>query len=223
MFIQSNLIGCFGDCEVFSFHATKVLNSLEGGAITTNDDELAEKIRLMKNFGFAGMDRVIYIGTNGKMNEACAAMGLTNLEDLENFISTNRCNWNAYNKGLEPIPGIKLLPYNESEHNNYHYVVAEIFSEAFGKTRNELLYELHNHNVLARRYFYPGCHRMEPFSTLYPDAYYNLPETESFCERVIVFPTGTQIAHNEIESICRIVSSFQQEKISSGIFADIKR
>src|SRR4030095_7100920 len=76
------MIGSFGDAEVFSFHATKFFNTFEGGAITTNDDELASRMRLMKNFGFAGYDNVIYIGTNGKMSEVCAAMGLTSLENL---------------------------------------------------------------------------------------------------------------------------------------------
>jgi len=209
---KGQLIGCFGDCEVFSFHATKVLNAFEGGAITTNDDTLAEKIRLMKNFGFAGMDQVIYIGTNGQMNEACAAMGLTNLENFENFLSVNHRNWNAYVNGLETVAGIKLLSYNESERNNYHYVIAEIDSEIFGMTRDELMAELYKHNILVRRYFHPGCHRMEPYRTLYPNAGLDLSETEAFCERVMAFPTGTQITPEEIHLICKFVHTIQQEK-----------
>src|SRR4029079_16863711 len=82
---QGQMIGSFGNAEVFSFHATKFLNTFEGGAIVTNNDELAAKIRLMKNFGFSGYDNVIYIGTNGKMNEMCAAMGVTSLESLDEF------------------------------------------------------------------------------------------------------------------------------------------
>src|SRR5207247_3514885 len=87
------MIGGFGDAEVFSFHATKFFNTFEGGAVTTNDDELAEKIRLMKNFGFSGFDNVIYIGTNGKMNELSAVMGLTGLESLNDFVYINRRNY----------------------------------------------------------------------------------------------------------------------------------
>src|SRR6185369_3387994 len=82
---EGRMIGGFGDAEVFSFHATKFFNTFEGGAVTTNDDDLAEKIRLMKNFGFAGYDQVIYLGTNGKMSEVSAAMGLTSLESLDDF------------------------------------------------------------------------------------------------------------------------------------------
>ena len=80
------MIGGFGDAETFSFHATKFINSFEGGAVVTNDDDLARKMRLMKNFGFSGLDNVIYIGTNGKLNEASAAMGLTSLESLDKFV-----------------------------------------------------------------------------------------------------------------------------------------
>ena len=90
------MIGNFGEAEVFSFHATKFFNTFEGGAIVTNKDELAAKIRLMKNFGFAGYDNVIYIGTNGKMSEVSAAMGLTSLESLDNFISINYRNYKQY-------------------------------------------------------------------------------------------------------------------------------
>jgi dTDP-4-amino-4,6-dideoxygalactose transaminase len=98
--LDGRMVGNFGQAEVFSFHATKFLNTFEGGAVVTNDDELAEKIRLMKNFGFAGYDNVIYIGTNGKMNEISAAMGLTNLESLDELIETNRCNYRQYQQGL---------------------------------------------------------------------------------------------------------------------------
>jgi dTDP-4-amino-4,6-dideoxygalactose transaminase len=90
------MIGNFGDAEVFSFHATKFFNTFEGGAVVTNSDELAAKMRLMKNFGFAGYDNVIYIGTNGKMNEVCAAMGLTSLESLDEFVAINERNYEQY-------------------------------------------------------------------------------------------------------------------------------
>ena len=109
------MIGSFGSAEIFSFHATKFLNTFEGGAVTTNDDELAAKIRLMKNFGFSGRDNVIFIGTNGKMNEASAAMGLTGLESLEEFITTNYRNYKQYQADLSGIPGLRLLAHGEIE------------------------------------------------------------------------------------------------------------
>jgi dTDP-4-amino-4,6-dideoxygalactose transaminase len=102
------MIGSFGQAEVFSFHATKFFNTFEGGAVTTNDDDLAAQMRLMKNFGFAGYDNVIYVGTNGKMSEVSAAMGLTGLESLDEFIAANRRNYAAYRIGLQGLPGVQL-------------------------------------------------------------------------------------------------------------------
>ena len=100
------MIGGFGTCEVLSFHATKFLNSFEGGAIVTNDDALADQMRLMRNFGFVDYDRVIYVGTNGKMTEICAAMGLTSLEAMDDIIAINKRNYEAYRRGLSGLPGI---------------------------------------------------------------------------------------------------------------------
>jgi dTDP-4-amino-4,6-dideoxygalactose transaminase len=207
---KGKFIGNFGNCEVFSFHATKILNTFEGGAITTNDDDLAKKIRLMQNFGFSGEDSVIYIGTNGKMNEVCAAMGLTNLENFESFVEVNRRNWLFYRDGLLGIPGIKLMHYNDTEQNNYHYVIVEVESEQFGMSRDELKAILVSHNILARRYFYPGCHRMEPYRTLFPDVGRDLPATEAFSEKVLAFPTGTQIGPEQIEKICKLIKNIQK-------------
>ncbi len=107
------MIGNFGNAEVFSFHATKFFNTFEGGAIVTNDDELAERIGLMRNFGFAGYDDVIYVGTNGKMNEMSAAMGLTNLNALDDFVAANQRNYHTYRHELSDIPGLSLIQYDE--------------------------------------------------------------------------------------------------------------
>lgn len=200
------LIGQFGDCEVFSFHATKFMNTFEGGAVVTNNDELAQKIRLMKNFGFHGYDNVIYIGTNGKMSEVAAAMGLTNLESLENFVAANRRNYELYKEGLSGLPGIRLLPYSSSERYNYQYIVIEVEEEEAGLTRDELIQVLHAENILARRYFWPGCHRMEPYRSYFPHAGLLLPHTEAVARRVLVLPTGTAIGREEINGVCEIIA-----------------
>ena len=102
--LTGRMIGGFGDAEVFSFHATKFLNTFEGGAVTTNDDALAATIRLMRNFGFAGFDNVTHVGTNGKMNEICAAMGLTGLDDMDAIIAGNRQNYARYARELAGHP-----------------------------------------------------------------------------------------------------------------------
>jgi dTDP-4-amino-4,6-dideoxygalactose transaminase len=202
---RGRMVGNFGNAEVFSFHATKCFNTFEGGAVVTNDDDLAAKIRLMTNFGFGGTDRVIYIGTNGKINEASAAMGLTSLEDLDGFIAVNKDNYLAYGKELSDIPGIQLRRYDERERNNFHYVVLEIDETITGLTRDELVEILHAENVLARRYFYPGCHRMEPYRSYFPMSSLWLQETERMAKRVMVLPTGAAVEPASIETIADIL------------------
>lgn len=204
---QSRMIGSFGDAEVLSFHATKLFNTFEGGAITTNDDDLANRICNMRNFGFVGYDEVSCLGTNGKMSEISAAMGLTNLDSLDEFIHTNYRNYNKYRQEISRIPGLSLITYEELEKCNYQYIVVEVDSRITGLHRDELLKVLHAENVLARRYFWPGCHRMAPYRTLFPDAYLNLPNTEQVAERILVLPTGTAIDEHDIETICEILAT----------------
>jgi dTDP-4-amino-4,6-dideoxygalactose transaminase len=198
-------IGNFGLCEIFSFHATKLLNTFEGGAIATNDDELARKIRLMKNFGFSGIDQVTALGTNGKMNEISAAMGLTGLESLDYFIEINRRNYRLYSAELAQMPGIRMVRFDESEQNNYQYIVLEIDEEETRISRDDIVGILRAENVLARRYFYPGCHRMEPYRSYFPNAGLLLPRTEALCERVVVLPTGAAVSPANVQKICSII------------------
>lgn len=201
---KGRMIGNFGQAEVFSFHATKFFNTFEGGAVVTNDDDLATKMRLMKNFGFSGYDNVIYVGTNGKMNEICAAMGLTGLESLDEVITANHRNYAAYQSGLHGIPGLQLINYDEDARNNYQYVIVEVDEAVAGISRNLVVDVLHAENVLARRYFYPGCHQMEPYRSYFPHAGLLLPETNRLTQRVMSLPTGTAVGPEEIREICAI-------------------
>ena len=202
---KGKMIGTFGEAEVFSFHATKFFNTFEGGAVATNNDELAEKLRLMRNFGFAGRDKVIYIGTNGKMHEITAAMGLTSLESLDEFIEVNRRNYYSYHRELDNIPGITQIYYDENEKNNYQYIILEVDESEAGITRDQLMEILWAENVLARRYFYPGCHEMEPYRTLFPEAETWLPETKALTRRVLSLPTGTSVDAEKIRVIGSII------------------
>lgn len=201
---KGTMIGNFGACEILSFHATKFFNTFEGGAVLTNDDELAETMRLMRNFGFSGVDNVIHPGTNGKMIEIAAAMGLTNLDSIDSVVETNQRNYLSYRKGLSGLQGISLLSFNEAERNNFQYVVMEV-SEECPIPRNQIIKALHAENILARKYFWPGCHNMKPYSDLFPHAGLMLPNTQQVANRVIVLPTGTALGLNEVSSICSIL------------------
>jgi dTDP-4-amino-4,6-dideoxygalactose transaminase len=202
---HGQMVGNFGDAEVFSFHATKFLNTFEGGAVVTNSDDLARKIRLMKNFGFSGYDNVCYIGTNGKMTEVCAAMGLTSLESLPEFIEINQRNYRQYRQELSGLPGLRMITYDESEKNNYQYVILEIDEQVAGISRDNLVEILHAENVLARRYFYPGCHEMEPYRSYFPNAGLLLPETEQLTQRVMSLPNGTSVGRDEVSGIGQLI------------------
>lgn len=202
---KGQMIGGFGKAEVFSFHATKFVNSLEGGAITTNDDELACKIRLMKNFGFLGVDNVGYLGTNGKMNEFSAAMGLTSLDSMDEIIEINRLNYEFYSRELRDVPGLCLLNHNNGEKVNFQYLVAELDATTTGISRDRLLDVLWAENIIARRYFYPGCHRMEPYRSYFPHADMLLPQTERVCDRIMLLPTGQQMTEEAIKAVCQII------------------
>lgn len=202
---MSRMVGTFGDAEVFSFHATKFVNTLEGGAIVTNNDELASKMRLMKNFGFRGYDDVSHVGTNGKMNEFSAAMGLTSLEAMAELIAINRRNFLLYRAGLGGLPGVHVLDYSSQEHHNYQYIVVEIDPDHCPIARDRLLDALWAENVLARRYFYPGCHRMEPYRSLQPDLHLSLPITEAVCGKILLLPTGQTINSDHVNQICDLL------------------
>lgn len=202
---NGQMIGNFGEAEIFSFHATKFLNTFEGGIIATNNDILARKIRLMKNFGFAGYDNVVYLGTNGKMSEVSAAMGLTEIESMNEFIAANKNNYLSYQNQLSEIPGVEIIPYDKNEKTNYQYIAIEIDESLAGIKRNQLIDILHAENIVARRYFYPGCHKMEPYRSLYPHAGLLLPNTELISNRIVVLPTGIDIGKKEIEKICYII------------------
>lgn len=219
---RGRMIGAFGDAEVFSFHATKFFNAFEGGAVVTNDDALAAKIRLMKNFGFAGYDNVIYVGTNGKMTEVAAAMGLTSLESMDEVIAVNRRNYECYKDNVATISGVSLKGFDDREKSNYQYIVLEIDRTATGISRDDLIRILWAENVIARRYFYPGCHRMEPYRSYYPHAGLLLESTEALTERVLLLPNGSTINEAQVQEICSIIrlavanAAESVERLSSG-------
>ena len=187
------------DAEVYSFHATKCIQAIEGGAILTHDDLLASKLRLMSNFGFDGEDRVEHLGTNGKMNEAEAAMGLSSLDAMDEIFAHNRENTRIYADHLTDVPGIRLLERQNHQSHNHQYLVVEVDAAEAGLTRDEIVAALRLENVVARRYFHPGAHRAEPYRSQQPRAGANLPVTTALTERVMVLPNGLSIGAQEVE------------------------
>ena len=201
------MVGGFGECEVFSFHATKFINAFEGGAIVTNNDDLASRLRFMRNFGFSGYDKVSYLGVNGKMTEACAAMGLTSLESLDEIVEVNKANYQEFERCFAGIPGVSLIRYSTQERNNYQYIVLEVDPEVAPLDRDEIVAVFHAENVLARKYFWPGCHRMEPYRSLQPNAHLLLPNTERLASRICLLPTGQAVDPATVEIMAEILQT----------------
>jgi len=203
--IAGTMVGNFGRAEILSFHATKFFNAIEGGAIVTNDDELASKARLMRNFGFTGEDSVATVGTNGKMTEISAAMGLANFESLGDLVETNKAHYDIYRSALDLLPGLRVLEIDAAESANYQYVVL-LVDKTCPMSRDELLDVLRRNNVLARRYFWPACHRMEPYRTSQPDVGRTLANTERVSESVIVLPTGMSMSPADVHAVTQLIA-----------------
>lgn len=200
--VDGTSIGGFGRCEVLSFHATKVYNTFEGGAVLTNEDDLAETMRLMRNFGFAGFDNVIHPGTNGKMPEINAAMGLVNLRSLSDFIAKNQRNYEHYTRLLSPNDDIRLVRFDAENNPNYQYVVVEVDPSI----RDRVVSGLNAQNILARKYFWPGAHRMKPYRDLFPHAELLLPATRYIADRVIILPTGMSMNDDDVRCVAEVLS-----------------
>ncbi len=211
---QNRPIGGFGDAEAFSFHATKAFSTFEGGAVTTNNDDLANRIKNFRNFGFIDYDCVDGLGINAKMPEVCAAMGLTNLEQFEETVQQNKKTHDHYLKYLHEIKGLSVMNYTEE--SNYQYVVVEVDKELLGVSRDELLMALHAENILVRKYFYPGCHNMEPYISRAKSNQNNLSSTEHLAQKLLVFPSGFGISKTVIKEIVNTI------EIISNLSTEVK-
>jgi dTDP-4-amino-4,6-dideoxygalactose transaminase len=198
-------VGTFGYAEVFSFHATKFVNAYEGCAITTDDEGIAERARLLRNFGFTGPDRTISTGTNGKMHEASAAMGLVSLDALDTFVAVNQRNDRLYRSHLADVDGLEVLAPDDRGRCNAQHVVLRVDRDVCAVERDVLYRVLRAENVRARRYFHPGCHRMAPYEGRPWTSPQPLPRTERLADETLVLPTGTGITPTQIEALCELI------------------
>jgi dTDP-4-amino-4,6-dideoxygalactose transaminase len=131
-------------------------------------------------------------------------MGLTSIEAIDEFVAHNRRNYQQYQRGLNAVPGVSLLSYDADSVVNYQYIVAEI-DETCPISRDNLVKLLWAENVLARRYFYPGAHRMEPYRSYFPNAGVLLPQTENVCKRVLILPTGQSVTPEDVSTVCDLI------------------
>lgn len=199
-------LGGFGDAEVFSFHATKVLSATEGGCVCTNDDDLAARLRNMRSSYGSGPPVAVPLTSNGRFSEAQAAIGLMSLEDLPANRAHNERIFDVYRQGLSAVTGLDMVEPADTDHSNYQYAVVEVDRDALGLSRDAVLKALHAEQVIARRYFYPGVHRTVPYNSE-PDRW-QLPVTDQLCGRLLQLPIGALLdeddAHQIIDVLARI-------------------
>lgn len=194
-------IASFGDVSMFSFHATKVFNTIEGGALTFNDASLISKFNSLKNFGIAGPEDVEYIAGNAKMNEFQAAMGICNLRYVNSEISKREAVYKRYINNLSAIKGIQIPKYQDKVKNNYAYF--PVTFDDYKLTRDEVLEKLKEHNIFARKYFYPLTSSFEAYKDKFPIQ--ETPVAKYIADRVLTLPLYADLTLEDVDKICEII------------------
>jgi dTDP-4-amino-4,6-dideoxygalactose transaminase len=194
-------VGCFGRAEGFSLHASKLINGFEGGYITSDDHELADRLAYMRGFGFAAEDTVVEFGINAKLNEIHAAMALASLDELEDLVRRNRVRYDAYRRGLATVRGISVREFDERERCSFKNVVVEL-DDSWPLTRGQTLEILHAEGALARPYYWPALHTKE---TGFEKRFGALPVTDYLAERFVLLPCGEQMDEDDILAVVRVL------------------
>lgn len=198
-------IGTFGDASCFSFHATKVFNSIEGGAVTFTDEHLGAEIKDLKNFGIHGYEEVLNVGANAKMNEFCAAMGLCNLRHIEEEISKRQKVVRHYRERLDGVEGLQLNPIQQNVKCNYSYFPIVIDPQRFGASRSEVFECLQKNDIFARKYFYPITSAFECFHRKYDIS--QTPVAVHVSKRVLTLPIYADLTLENVDRVCDLVLS----------------
>ena len=197
-------IGSFGDASMFSFHATKVYNTIEGGAVCYNNEELGRELYKLRDFGIKNAEVVDGVGANGKMNEFVAAMGLCNLRHVEENIAKRKKVAECYWESLSNIDGIQLSPVQENVKPNYSYFPIVIDEKKFGATRNEVFDNLAKNNVHARKYFYPLTSEFDCFHGKYD--IHKTPVAVHISKRVLTIPMYADLDLEDVKRISKIIA-----------------
>lgn len=196
-------IGNIGDAAMFSFHATKVFHTIEGGGVIYRDEALTKKLKAWKMFGMAGKEDAEYIGTNAKMTEFQAAMGICNLRHVDGEIAKRRAAVKTYREILGGVPGIHLCPVQQNVVSNYAYFPVYFDETVFGKTRDEVADLLAGHQIFARKYFYPLTSEFSAYKGRF--AIQDTPVALDASRHILTLPLFSDLTQEDVERICRIV------------------
>ncbi|MDD3415215.1 MAG: DegT/DnrJ/EryC1/StrS family aminotransferase [Lachnospiraceae bacterium] len=195
-------IGCYGDASVFSFHATKVYNSIEGGAVTFSDSKMYEKLYNLKNFGIRNEELVVEVGANAKMNEFAAIMGICNLKHVDQAIKKREMVFNHYRKCLEGVKGIRIFCSEIADNKNFGYLPL-VIGKDFGLSRDELYLKFKESNIYSRKYFYPLTADQACFKNKYKNV--NLTMAREISNMILVLPLFEMLELEKVEEICNII------------------
>lgn len=196
-------VGNFGDASCFSFHATKVFNSIEGGAVCYVDQRLGEILYELKNFGIHGPEEVSAVGANAKMNEFCAAMGLCNLRHIDDELEKRRIVVERYRENLENIDGLQLNAIQKGVKSNYAYFPVVFEEKVFGASRTEVFDRLEENGIGARKYFYPLTNTFSCFQGQFDVL--DTPVALHISKRVLTLPLYADLAIEDVDRICKII------------------
>lgn len=211
--INNKSVMNFGDLSVMSFHATKVFNTFEGGAIVCYDKATKKRIDNLKNFGFVSETSVVIPGINAKMNEVQAAMGLLQLKYVDNNIKKRKQVVETYSRKLKGINGLTFLEDKPGVRYCYPYFPIFIDEEKFGKKRDGLYEELKRHNIFGRRYFYPLISQLPSYSGLESAQPGKMPIAEKITERVICLPLYPELSFEDINKICSFIADSRKPRV----------
>ena len=204
-------IGNFGDASMFSFHATKIYTTIEGGNLVCNSRYLKERVDYLRNFGIKNEEEVVGPGINAKMNEIQAAVGLIQLKKVSAEIKRRRVLTFLYRKELEGIPGITLPLDMDNVRHNYQSFVIRVTEKGYGISRDKLFDLLRRMNIMARKYFYPLCSHYPCYQSLSSSSPANLPVAERISKEVLSLPLYGELKKEEIKTICRILKEIHYE------------
>lgn len=199
--VDGKPIGNFGDISMFSFHATKVFHTIEGGALVYNDETLKKELDLLKNFGISGPEEIELVSYNAKMNEFQAAMGILNLDYIDANIENRKKITQEYHRNLSDIPGIAMKSSAGNIKSNYAYLPVLIDKSEFGMTRNQLYDTMIGYNIYSRKYFYP----LITNTTAYAGYNANIPNAEHAAERILCLPIFSDMTSEQAVKVCDII------------------
>lgn len=203
-------VGNFGDASCFSFHATKVFNTIEGGAVAFKDLGFGNRIYKLKNFGILGPEDVDGVGANAKMNEFCAAMGLCNLRHIDRELEKRERVCKVYRQHLQGLEGLSLNPIQQNVKPNYAYFPIVVDGQKFGKDRNQIMQELADKNIFSRKYFYPLTSDFKCYEGIFDSG--KTPVAKQVANQVLTLPLYADLSLQDVETICNIIKSKKPTK-----------